>query len=75
MYAYILVNLNEMHEENVLDYFTDMDEVEERHILFGEWYLILKIKMESPEAAASFVIEKVRSHEDVELTSTLIVAR
>lgn len=75
MLAYVLVSLNEPNESAVLDYFTGLPEVQETHILFGEWDLIIKVKLESAEAVGSFVIEKVRSQEDVELTSTLIVAR
>lgn len=75
MHAYVLVSLVDASERKTLDEFTDMAEVEEAHILFGEWDLILKIKGENPDDIATFVMDKVRNHEDVELTSTLIVAR
>lgn len=74
MYAYILVGLDEPNEREVLEEFTSMKEVEEAHILFGEWDLILKIKIDSPEAVSNFVIEKVRMVDGVQLTSTLVVA-
>lgn len=74
MYAYVLVSLTEPEEKQILSEFNDMPEVEEAHILFGEWDMLLKVKAASPEDIASFVIDKVRSREEVELTSTLIVA-
>jgi len=75
MFAYLLISLNEAREEEVLDNYIDMPEVKEGHILFGEWDLILKLKLDNPEDVASFVIEKVRCNPDIGLTSTLIVAK
>lgn len=75
MFAYILVSLTDKEEIKILEDFQDMPEVQEAHILFGEWDLILKVKLNSPEDVGSFVIEKVRSNPGVELSSTMIVAR
>lgn len=75
MLAYVLVSLNEPNEGAILEYFNDLKEVEEAHILFGEWDLLIKLKLDSAEQVGSFVIEKVRNRDEVELTSTLIVAK
>lgn len=75
MLAYILVSLNEPNEGKILSTFSEMPEVLDAHILFGEWDLLLKVKLDSPEDVGSFVIDKVRSLEEVGLTSTLIVAK
>jgi DNA-binding Lrp family transcriptional regulator len=75
MHAYILVQLAESQEREVLDEFSDMPQVEEAHILFGEWDLIIKMAAKNPEDVASFVIEKIRKNPAVSLTSTLIVAK
>ena len=75
MLAYILVSLNESNEGMILSNFSDMPEVLEAHILFGEWDLLIKVKLDSAEEIGSFVIEKVRNLEEVGLTSTLIVAK
>ncbi len=75
MYAYILVSLVDASEKHILDEFLDMAEVVDAHILFGEWDLIIKIKGENPDDIATFVMDKVRKHDGVELTSTLIVAK
>lgn len=74
MYAYVLIQLDEPNEREIIEEFTTMPEVKEAHILFGEWDLILKIEIETPNDVASFVIEKVRSLDGVQLTSTLVVA-
>jgi len=75
MYAYILVATDDVGIEDIVEEFRDMNEVEEAHILFGEWDLIIKIKANAPEEVAKFVLEQVRSRDEVRLTSTLIVAK
>ena len=75
MHAYILIGLADCDELKILDELTNHEEVVEAHILFGEWDILAKIKAESNEAIAAFVMEKVRKIEDVKLTSTLIVAK
>lgn len=75
MFAYVLVSLAEPVEEEVLDTFLEYDPIEDGHILFGEWDIILKVEGESNEAIAQFVIDKIRSDEAVHLTSTMIVAK
>lgn len=75
MFAYILIALSECDENNVVDKFIDEHQVEEAHVLFGEWDIIIKIKVQTPENAATFVMEKVRALSEVKLTSTLIVAK
>jgi DNA-binding Lrp family transcriptional regulator len=75
MKAYILLGLADCDEQQVLDEIVGYEEVEEAHILFGEWDLIVKLKAESAEQVASIVMDKIRKIEDVKLTSTLIVAK
>lgn len=75
MYAYILIAMDDSEVEHIVEEFREMEEVEEAHILFGEWDLIIKVKSNTPEEVARFVLEKVRTNEDVRLTSTLIVAK
>ena len=75
MYAYILVALDDSGVEDIVEEYRDMEEVEDAHILFGEWDLLIKVKTEEPESVARFVLEKVRSKDEVRLTSTLIVAK
>ncbi len=74
MYAYILISLEEPDEREVLEEISSYKEVVEAHILFGEWDLIVKLELDNPEAVSNFVIEKLRSLDSVQLTSTLVVA-
>ncbi len=75
MICYVLVGLRDCDEQQVVSKLLDYEEVVEAYILFGEWDIIAKLEVESPEAAGTFVMDKVRSIEDVNLTSTLIVAK
>ncbi len=75
MKAYVLVSLMECDEQQVLDDLLSYKQVLEAHIVFGEWDLVMKLEADSPEAAATFVMEKIRSMPEVKITSTLIVAK
>jgi Lrp/AsnC family transcriptional regulator, leucine-responsive regulatory protein len=75
MYAYVLVAVDDSNVEDIVEDFRAMKEVEEAHILFGEWDMIIKIKAPEPESVARFVLEKIRNKEEIRLTSTLIVAK
>ncbi len=75
MYAYILISIKEGAEKEILSKLMEEKEVEEGHVIFGEWDLIIKIKTESPEKAATFIMEKIRTMPEIKLTSTLIVAK
>lgn len=74
MFAYILINIVE-NEKKILDELQTMDEIVDVHILFGEWDMIAKIKVNNPEDAAAFVMEKLRPLTNIKMTSTLIVAK
>lgn len=75
MYAYILVATDDSGVEELVEDFKESSEVEEARILFGEWDLIIKLKVNEAEDVTRFVLEKVRSKEEVRFTSTLIVAK
>ena len=74
MLAYLLIRVLE-DEIGVMEDLKVMEEVEEVHVLFGEWDLLVKLKMPEPEMVGTFVMEKIRSIKEVKLTSTMIVAR
>tara|TARA_B100000315_G_C14158206_1_gene398840 strand:+ start:135 stop:359 length:225 start_codon:yes stop_codon:yes gene_type:complete len=74
MLAYLLIRVLE-DEIGVMEDLKVMEEVEEVHVLFGEWDLLVKLKMPEPEMVGTFVMEKIRSIKEVKLTSTMIVAK
>ncbi|MBT3814637.1 Lrp/AsnC ligand binding domain-containing protein [Candidatus Woesearchaeota archaeon] len=74
MKAFILVSLNEGNEQTVLDELKAMPEIVNAYVLFGEWDILTEVELSGVEELGSFVMEKIRSREDVKLTSTLVVA-
>ena len=75
MIAYILISLKHSDENEIQEKLQKHKEVIDVHILFGEWDLMAKVDVSSPEELGTFVMEKIRSLPDVRLTSTLIVAK
>jgi anthranilate phosphoribosyltransferase len=73
--AYALVQLKECNEQQLVQKLIQLPEVNEAHIVFGEWDLIVKIKADNPEKVGAFVMEHIRKLPEVELSSTMIVAR
>ena len=74
MLAYLLIRVLE-DEQGVMEELKSMEEVKEVHVLFGEWDLLVKLKMPDPEMVGTFVMENIRSIKAVKLTSTMIVAK
>ena len=75
MLCYVQIMLDSAKEQEIFETLRDMKEVKEVHILFGEWDMMAKLELSSPEALGSFVMEKVRPIPGVKYTSTMIVAR
>ena len=74
MKAFILISLKEGNEQTLLEELKRLPEIVNAYILFGEWDILTEIELESAEGLGTFVMEKLRSREDVRLTSSLIVA-
>lgn len=75
MYAYVLISLKSAMERDVYDKLVKVKQIKDLNILFGEWDLIAKIETETADSLGTFVMEKIRSLPEVELTSTMIVAK
>ena len=74
MRSFVLISLNQCDEQQVLDELKELEEVKNAFILFGEWDILAEIELQEAEHLGTFVMDKLRSREDVKLTSSLIVA-
>ncbi|MEK6845268.1 MAG: Lrp/AsnC ligand binding domain-containing protein, partial [Nanoarchaeota archaeon] len=74
MKAFVLIALKEGIERELLRDVKEYHEVNNAYILFGEWDIILEMEVADAEQLGTFVMENIRSREDVRLTSSLIVA-
>lgn len=52
---------------------TKFAEVQEVHIITGDWDLLIKVKAEDVEAVGKFVIDKLRTIKGIERTLTCVV--
>lgn len=75
MQAYILINTEQGKEQEIYDKVLDLAEISGAHIIFGEWDVICKVKLNSSEDLGTFILDKIRPIEGVTITSTLIVAK
>lgn len=75
MQAYILINTEQGKEQEIYDKVLDLTEISGAHIIFGEWDVICKVKLNSSEDLGTFILDKIRPIEGVTITSTLIVAK
>ena len=71
MFAYVQIALENANEQEIKDKLQFFPEVKDVHILFGEWDLMAKLEVESPEQLATFIMDNIRPIEGVKLTSTL----
>ena len=75
MLAYLLINAEKDKEQEIYEAVNDFPEVIGTHIIFGEWDIIAKVKVENSEDLSTFILDKVRPLQGVAMTSTLIVAK
>ena len=72
--AYILIISDIGTEKKIIETLTDIDFVEEADILYGEYDIIAKIKVDEVSKLSDSVLVNIRSIPGVKRTSTLIVA-
>lgn len=72
--AYVLVATTTGEEKAVAEELEKLKEVELADILYGEWDIILRVKVESLKDLDSFLTQKIRKMKNIKLTSTLIAS-
>ncbi len=73
--AYVLFKVSSGTEREICRKISDFNEVLEASVIYGEYDLIAKVKVNDLPALENFLTEKIRSIPSVILTSTMIVAR
>ena len=73
--AYILFKVSSGAERNVCRKISEFDKVLEASVIYGEYDMIAKVKVDDLPQLESFLTERLRSIPSVILTSTMIVAR
>ena len=73
--AYILIKVKVGVERKVVDKLQSLKEIKDINELYGEWDIIAKIEVATIEDLDALITEKIRDIGDIELTSTMIVAK
>jgi DNA-binding Lrp family transcriptional regulator len=72
--AYMLITTKYGKEREVSEELMKHKEVEDVHILYGQFDIILKIKAKDMAEVEKFILDKVRGNKDIESTETLIAS-
>jgi DNA-binding Lrp family transcriptional regulator len=73
--AYILIKVKVGAERNVVEKLKKLKEIRDINELYGEWDIIAKIEVPNIEDLDALITEKIRDNDEIELTSTMIVAK
>ncbi|MGA1820172.1 MAG: Lrp/AsnC family transcriptional regulator [Thermoplasmatota archaeon] len=71
MVGFILISTKAHEEENVMAILNSTPEVQEAHLLFGEYDIIAKVVARDFNGVSKIVLEKIRSLDGVVHTETL----
>ena len=72
--AYVLVEIEGVDANKVARDITEIDEVENVHLIYGEYDLIVEVKAKNLVSLKDIALEKLGKVKGVIKTSTLIVA-
>jgi DNA-binding Lrp family transcriptional regulator len=73
--AFVMVSFHpspEISQRELARQIASLPEVEEVHLISGEWDILVKIRVKDVESAGSFVIDKIRTMKGVEKTETCV---
>lgn len=73
--AYVLMRIKPGVERNVLNTVRKLDQVKVVETLYGEYDMLLKVKLETLDELDSFIFDTVRTIKGVERSTTLIVIK
>ena len=72
--AYILMKVKVGSERKVIENLNKLKELNDVNELYGDWDIIVKVKVEKIEELDALLTEKIRNITDIEVTSTMVVA-
>ena len=72
--AFVLLNVEPGTEEEVRDTVSKIEEVEEVHLVYGTYDLVLKLSADTMDEVKKAVTGKIRKLDEVRSTLTMLVA-
>ena len=73
--AYLMMLVKPGEEVPVAEKLQEMPEVQSVDIVYGEYDVVAKIKVESMEKLQKFLMDKIRKIDEIERTSTMITIK
>jgi len=73
--AYILIKVKVGCEREVFLQLESLKEIKDLSELYGEWDIIAKVSVPKMEQLDALLTDNIRSIKEIELTSTMIVAK
>jgi DNA-binding Lrp family transcriptional regulator len=73
--AYVLLKVSSGTEREVCKKISDFDEVVDASIIYGEFDIVAKVRVDELSSLEVFLSENIRAIPSIMLTSTMIVAR
>ena len=73
--AYLAMLVKPGEESNVAKKLTEMPEVKDVDIVYGEYDIIAKVNVKDMEALQKFLINKIRKIDEIDRTSTMIAIK
>ncbi|HIE19180.1 TPA: Lrp/AsnC family transcriptional regulator [Candidatus Bathyarchaeota archaeon] len=73
--AYVMMKVSSGSERKICKKIVEFEEVMDVSIVYGEFDIIAKVKVDELETLESFLSENLRNMPSIMLTSTMIVAR
>lgn len=70
--AYVLLNIKPGWDRTVLHQVKNLPQVEVVETVYGEYDMLMKVKLEALEALDSFIFDTIRTIKGVEGSTTLI---
>jgi DNA-binding Lrp family transcriptional regulator len=75
IFAYVLFKVSSGTEREVAQTLTNFEEVLQSDILFGEYDVVARVSTDDLDKLEEFVSQKVRTVQNVLVTSTMIISR
>ena len=72
--AFIMAKVESTKSRNILEEIRSLDEVEEAHLIYGAYDLLIKCAFKTPEGLSSFVVNELRSVDGIKDTITNVCA-
>lgn len=70
--AFVLCVTDAGMERTVVDKLLQFEEVDEAHVVYGEYDVIAKVNVAELKLLDKFITERIRSIKEIQMTSTMI---